>query len=66
MSRILEIMHGRIRSTFYTTLHMEIGRVQDECNVSPAVARRLVMSAMAEILAQAITNTEIPEKEKTQ
>ena len=55
----LDIAHGKARSTFYSTLVLEIDRVKRECNVSPAVAKRLVMSAMAEILAQAIANTQI-------
>ena len=66
MDRKIDIAHGKVRSAFYSTLVLEIGRVKRECNVSPAVARRLVMSAMAEILAQAIANTEIPEKENEQ
>ena len=66
MDRKIDIAHGKARSAFYSTLVLEIGRVKRECNVSPAVARRLVMSAMAEILAQAIANTEIPEKENEQ
>ena len=55
----LDQMHGKVRSAFYSILILETDRVKRECNVSPAVARRLVMSAMAEILAQAIANTQI-------
>ena len=62
----LDQMHGKVRGAFYGTLVLETDRVKRECNVSPAVARRLVMAAMAEILAQAIANTEIPEKENEQ
>jgi len=48
-----------VRQVFQRTFWAQIREVKSKCNMSPVAARRLVMTAMAEILAGAIEYTQI-------
>jgi len=64
MNMTEEIAWGKARSSFYSQLHLLIGSIADECNVSSYRARQIAMSAMGVVLTQAIENSAIPSEKE--